>query len=77
MIDVNDAAKIARAWVAERIDLTPTAWPLGTYGDYGPPEDYLVFCVAPPEPVYRVGGDHYIAVHKRTGKVHDLGHVGD
>jgi hypothetical protein len=75
MIDGDDAAKIARAWVADRIDLTPTDWPLGTYGDFGPPEDYFLFRGSASG--HYVGGDHYIAVHKLTSKVHDLGHHGE
>jgi hypothetical protein len=77
MIDVNDATKIARMWVAEWIDLKPTAWPSDTYGSFGPPEDYVMFRVAPPERVHYVGGDRYIAVRKLTGKVHDLGLLGE
>jgi hypothetical protein len=75
MIDGDDAAKIARAWAADRIDLTPTGWPSGTYGVFGPPEDYFVFLVLEGRP--HVGASHHIAVHKPTGKVHDLSFSGE
>ena len=60
MIDIGGAASIARAWVAERIDLAPTDWPSGTYGNFGPPEDYFVFPILP-RPLRHVGASHYIA----------------
>ena len=75
-IDADGAAKIARAWIADRIDPTPADWPSGTYGDFGPPEDYFVFGILP-RPLRHLGGSQYIAVHKLTGKAQDLGYVGE
>ena len=75
MSDVIDATKIAREWAVEQIGVEPAAWPLGAYCGVGEPADYFVFRVI--DRALYVGGDHYIAVHKLTGIVHDLGYVGE
>lgn len=77
MTAMNEAKEIARAWVARQIVLTPTPWPMGTYGDFGPPDDYFVFAYVSPKDKLMLGGSHYVAVHKRSGTIHDLGRVGE
>ena len=75
MIDLIKAGTIARGWAAEHIGVEPAAWPPGAYCVVGEPQDYFAFRVI--ERALYVGGDYYIAVHKQTGAVHDLGHIGD
>lgn len=75
MIDVANATRIAREWAATQVGVEHAAWPLGAYCAVGESGDYFAFRII--ERALYVGGDHYIAVHKQTGAVHDLGHVGD
>lgn len=46
---LNKAREVARAWVAKQIVLTPTTWPAGAYGDFGPPDEYFVFAYVSPD----------------------------
>lgn len=70
-----DTMKIARAWAPSGSAVTPAEMPPACYRPPEPVEEYTVFVIT--DNVPRVGGDHYIAVHKQSGVVHDLGFLGE
>lgn len=73
---ISPDAAIARAALASNIRLTRAEWP-ATYYRPERPEDYLVFSVGWPGEMPHCGGGPYVAVHKLTGEVLDLGHHGE
>jgi hypothetical protein len=76
MNNINDAKEAARTWLSNQIDLELVPWPDGAHFG-GPREDYVVFRVSAIGRTTRVGGDRFIAVHRTTGEVRDLGYLGE
>lgn len=73
----SDARRIAQDWLAQDVGPECVPWPGGTYGAFGPPGEYFVFPYLPARLGHVVCGSFFVAVHKTSGKVYDLGCVGD
>ena len=75
-----DIAKIlATKYLAKGIELELTDMPPAAYWVVGSPEDYFIFQVAAEYTSgatrSAVGATYYVAVHKRTGEIDDLGYL--
>ena len=75
MITPDAARDRARAALASNIRLTPAEWQATFWVQH--PEEYLAFSVVWPGEKPHVGAGRYVAVHKMTGEVLDLGHHGE
>jgi len=73
----SDARRIAQDWLAQNVEPKSVPWPGGTYGTFGAPDEYFVFTYLPARLGNVLCGSFFVAVHKTSGKVFDLGCVGD